>query len=89
MVQVVRGDHRVRVDRVLSLSPVVGIGTPPPPYPQASVPTPPPGSGGRVHSLAVEGKAGSQFQRGDRHRGTLGIYVLCGGDSSKSLDLVR
>jgi hypothetical protein len=34
-----------RVGRVLSISPVVGIGTPPTPHPQASVP--PRGSGGR------------------------------------------
>ncbi len=50
------------VGRVLSFSPVVGIGTPPTPYPQASVPPPlppPPGSGGRgttlAHSLARGG----------------------------------
>jgi hypothetical protein len=35
-----------RVDRVISFSPVVGIGTTPTPHPQASVP-PPFGSGGR------------------------------------------
>jgi hypothetical protein len=35
-----------RVGRVLSFSPVVGIGTPPTPHPQANVP-PPLGSGGR------------------------------------------
>jgi hypothetical protein len=31
-----------------------------------------------THSFAGEGVRGSQFQRGDRHCGTLGIYVLCG-----------
>ncbi len=37
-----------RVGRVLSFSPVVGIGTPPSPHPQASVPLPFPfGAGGR------------------------------------------
>jgi hypothetical protein len=36
------------------------------------------GSGGRAYSLAGEGMGGgSQFQRGDGHCGTLGIYVLC------------
>jgi hypothetical protein len=38
-------DHRV--GRLLSFFPVVGIGTPPTPHPQASVPPPPFGSGGR------------------------------------------
>jgi hypothetical protein len=36
------------------------------------------GVGGRgAHSLAGEGWGGGQFQQGDRHCGTLGIYVLC------------
>jgi hypothetical protein len=43
-----------RVGRVLSFFPVVGIGTPPTPHPQASLP-PSPGSGGGAHSLAREG----------------------------------
>ncbi len=39
--------------------------------------TPPLGSRGRAHSLAGEGVGGGfQFQRGDKHCGTLGIYVL-------------
>ncbi len=48
-------------------------------YPPHCILYPPPfGSvGGGAHSLAGEG-AGAQFQRGDRHWGTLGIYVLSG-----------
>ncbi len=46
------GTHRVR--RMLSFSPVVGIGTPPTPHPQASVP-PHPVLGGGAHSLWREG----------------------------------
>jgi hypothetical protein len=53
-----------RVGRVLSFSPVVGIGTLPTPHPQASVP-PPPGSGGGAHSLARDWVGESQFRRGD------------------------
>jgi hypothetical protein len=43
-------------------------------------PPPPPSlvSWGRAHSLAGEGVGGSQFGRGDRHCGTLGINVLSG-----------
>jgi hypothetical protein len=59
-----------RVGRVLSFSPVVGIGTPPTPHPQANVPPPPLGSGGRG-TLAGERGGGtvgeSQFRRGDIH----------------------
>jgi hypothetical protein len=32
---------------------------------------------GEAHSLAGEGGGGSQFQRGNIHCSTLGIYVLC------------
>ncbi len=32
---------------------------------------------GGIHSLARRG-GGSQFGRGDRHYGSIGIYVLCG-----------
>ncbi len=42
------------VGRVLSFSPVVGIGNPPTPHPQASVPISL-GSGGGAHSLARAG----------------------------------
>jgi hypothetical protein len=58
-------------------SPVVGIGTPPPPHPQASVPPPPCFWPEGKHSLASEGLGESQFRRGDIHCGTLYIYVLC------------
>jgi hypothetical protein len=45
-----------RVGRVLNFSPVVGIGTPPPPHPQASVPQPTPMVlGGEAHSLGRGG----------------------------------
>jgi hypothetical protein len=52
------------------------LGPSPPPHPQASVsPTLVPGG---TLSLAGEGVGeGSQFGRGDRHYGTLGINVLC------------
>jgi hypothetical protein len=58
--------------------PVVRIGTPRPPHPQASVYPPPPfGSGGST--LACGRRVGeSQLVRGDKHYGTLGICVLCG-----------
>jgi hypothetical protein len=68
--------HRVE----LRFSPVVGIGTPPPPYPQASV-FPllwfGEGGGGGGHTLAC-GRGGEQFRRGDTllySRCT--VYVLC------------
>jgi hypothetical protein len=65
------------IGRVLSFSPVVGIGTRPAPHPQASV-SPPLVPGGGAHSLVREGVGESQFRRGDIHCGTLYIYVLCG-----------
>ncbi len=34
------------------------------------------GGGGGTHSLAGDGVGGSQFGRGDRHCGTLGIYFM-------------
>ncbi len=54
--------------------PVVGIGIPPTPHPQASV-TPPPVLGGVAHSLVREGVGESQFQRGDFLCGTLNICM--------------
>ncbi len=67
----------------------------PPPHTQASVypsPNPPPSSlvlGGKAHSLDGEG-VGSQFQRGDRHYGTLGtrMYVLCGAHVRRGTKLI-
>ncbi len=52
-----RGEERSvhKVGRVLSFSPVVGIGTPPTPHPQASVPPLPFVPGGGARSLAREG----------------------------------
>jgi hypothetical protein len=41
----------------------------PPPHPLVP--------GGGAHSLAREGVGETQFQRGDIHRGTLYMYVLC------------
>jgi hypothetical protein len=47
-----------------SVCPLVGIGTPPTPLPQASVPSPPPGSkDGGAHLPAVKGVGESQFRR--------------------------
>ncbi len=77
-----------RADRVLSFSPVVGIGTLPLPRPQASVlllPTPSvQGGGGGVHSRLRERGWGAQFRRGDRHcctpdicRSTLWLPTIC------------
>jgi hypothetical protein len=58
-------------------SPAVRFGTPPLPYTQASVYPPPPPPpvvpGGGGGTLAWK----SQFGRGDRHFGTLGINILC------------
>jgi hypothetical protein len=65
-----------RVGRVLSFSPVVGIGTPPTPHPQASV-SPPLVLGEEARLPAREGAGESQFRRGDIHCGTLYIIVLC------------
>ncbi len=64
-----------RVDRVLGFSPVVHVGTPPPS--PAGECIPPPfgwGVGGqpRLRERGLGG-GGSQFRRGDRQRGTLGI----------------
>jgi hypothetical protein len=55
-----RKAHRVEsVDRVLNFSPVVGIGTPPPPHTQAIVSLPPlVWGGGAKHLLAGEGVGG-------------------------------
>ncbi len=75
----VGGSHRV--GRVISFSPVVGIGTPPTPHPQASVP-PTHGTGGRGTLAGDKGVGESHFRRGDIHCGTLYIYVLCGEDHS-------
>ncbi len=58
---------------MLAFSPVVRIGNPPPPHPQARLSPP-----GQDTLACGRGGGGSQFRRGDRHCGTLGIYVLCG-----------
>jgi hypothetical protein len=58
-----------------AFTPVVKIGTPPPPNLQASVLSLVPGGG--AHSLAGEGVGRSQFQREDIHCGTLGITPTC------------
>jgi hypothetical protein len=70
-----------RVDRVLSFlssRPNCELGLPDPL--NAGVVYPPPlvGGGEGAHSLPRKGGGGAQFQRGDRHCGTLGIKVLCG-----------
>jgi hypothetical protein len=56
-----------------SVCPLVGIGTPPTPLPQASVPSPPPPgpkSGGE-HSPAAKGVGESQFRRLEKKLSTL------------------
>ncbi len=62
------------------------LGTsPPPPNPltlRRVCPPPTLVSGIGAHSLAGEVVGGSQFGRGDRHCGTLGIYALCGREAS-------
>jgi hypothetical protein len=67
-----------RVGRVLSFSPVVGIGTPPTPHPQASVPSPF-GSGGRG-TLAGERRGGRVPIPTRGH--TLWYSVLCAVEST-------
>ncbi len=64
-----------RVDRVLSFSPVVGIGAPPTPHPQASVLLPPFGSGGRVHLLAGEW-AGYPYSNEGTYTVVLKVYTF-------------
>ncbi len=60
-----------------AFSPVVRIETPPPPQTQASVYPSPPLVHGGAYSLVGEGVEESQFGRGDRHWGSIGMYVLC------------
>jgi hypothetical protein len=66
-----------RVDRVLGFFSSRQNWDPPPPHPRASVPPFGFGGGGHIR-LRERGAVESQFGRGDRHCGTLGIYVLCG-----------
>jgi hypothetical protein len=73
-------------DRVLSFSPVIGIGLP---HPLTRRRMCSPllwwgGGGEGTHSLAGERVGWAQFRRGDRHCCALGIYVLCGGGSHRS-----
>jgi hypothetical protein len=65
--------YKHRVGRVLSVSPVAGIGTPPTPLAAGECAPPPFGLGGRAHSLAAKGVGESQCQRGDIHCGALYI----------------
>ncbi len=71
---------------MLSFTPVVGIGTPPTPHPQASV-SPPYVPGGAAHSLARKGLGESRFRRGDIHCGIVYTYIyfmiVIGGGGSK------
>jgi hypothetical protein len=71
-----RTEHRV--DRVLSFF----SGRPnldsPTPLPAGECVPPPWFGGGGAHSLAGEGAGESQLGRGDKHCGTLVMYVLCG-----------
>ncbi len=84
LLNVWRGDTITEEAECYAFSPVVGIGTPPTPHPQASVPSPPLVPGGGAHSLAREGVGESQFRRGDIHCGTLYIYVICGQNGPHS-----
>ncbi len=64
-----------RVERVLSFFPCRRNWDSPTPLP-ADECAPPFGSGGYTFACGREGGV-FQFQRGDRHCGTLGIFVLC------------
>jgi hypothetical protein len=76
-IQAKRCGHRV--DRVLSfLYDRPNWDSPPHPLARRQVCTPPPPQFQWEGTLACgRGGGGSQFQRGDRHCGTLGIHVLC------------
>jgi hypothetical protein len=63
-----------RVDRVLSFSPDVRIGTPPTPSSTGEC-VPLFGWGGGYTFACGRGGGGSQFRRGDRQCDTLGMYV--------------
>ncbi len=70
--------HAHRVDRVISFfSSRRNWDSPTPSHAGECVP-PPLVQGEGTHSLAGERVGESQFLRGDRHCGMLGIYVLCG-----------
>ncbi len=82
-----RASHRV--DRVLGFfasHPNWDSPTPSPAASQAGVSLNPVGSGGGEGYTNARGRGGggSQFRRGDRHCGTLGIYVLCSASYQKS-----
>ncbi len=62
-----------RVDRALSFFSRVGIGTSPPPHPQASVPPPSLWLRGEGHTRLRE-RGGSKFRRGDIH---CGYSIVC------------
>jgi hypothetical protein len=72
---IVAMDSQSRQSARLSLqSSLLGLHHPSPA--DECVTPPPPCSRVGTHSLAGEGAGGSQFERGDRHCVTLGIYVL-------------
>ncbi len=60
-----------------SVCPLVGIGTPPTPLPQASVPSPPEPKGGGAHSPAAKGVGESQFRRLEKKLSTLPTLWFC------------
>ncbi len=73
-----------RVDRVLGFFLQSSESGFPHPLTSRRVRPPPFWFGGEgKHSQGGEG--GSQFRRGDRHCGTLGIYVLCVGSGSRKM----
>jgi hypothetical protein len=57
----------------------------PNPSPAGECAPPPPVLGGGEHSLAREGLGESQFRRGDRHCGSLYVFVLCAANRGNKL----
>ncbi len=61
-------------DRLFLQSSEMGL---PHPLTEGECAPPPPGSGGGGTLACARGDMGFKFRRGDRHCGTLDIYVLC------------
>ncbi len=61
-----------RVDKVLGF-----FSNRPTPSPEGECAPHPPWASGGGNTFRLREREGSQFGRGDRHCGTLGIYVLC------------
>ncbi len=67
--------HKVLYIEHHSVCPLVGIGTPPTPLPQASAPLPPDKRVGGAHSPAAEGMGKSQFRRLKKKLSTLSTLL--------------